>query len=246
MRLLKKKYENRLKNIKHWIEGLKFLLEEEKERKKMGFIKRWRTNTPKLGPNILWEYKRAIQMVKEFEKVYTYEVFLKEHKSVEGIDQVLKKQPSKMLEKYVGLKVQYQNLNWMADTHDFIPMNNFPFKEWGGSVLKYYYRPPLNRFRWDWCEIEDTPEMRKKFPKSFISEPSSFIREIRYGDFEKLYFPEDPPLFYYSDAERKKRWEIGKKKWEEEWLREWWQRADPDGHSTSNPFSKRYNNDLIL
>ena len=106
-----------------------------------------------------------------------------------------------------------------------------------GSLKRNYYRNPLSNFLdWDQCKLQDTPQNRKRFPEKFQ-------RNDQLVDFEELHFPEDRPLFYYSEAERGRRWEKGREKWREIWLREWWDKADPEGLSPSNPFSNRYGNE---
>ena len=224
--VLKEKYENRIKNIDGWIQDLQLFIQEERNILDMrGFIRRKFFREPKETLKTIEDYEIVIQKIQEFKEVYTFEIFLKEHKSIQGVDQIRNFFPSKMLKKYLGLEkrenVEIDNFERNSivigvekiEVDIFKITDSCPFKfknkcynvqpGWGSL-----YRTTHNTFiDWD---------------RAYYSPASNFVSE-------SLYPPSDS-YHILSDEEYRKRWQ-------ENWLEEWWKKVDPNGYSDSNPFN---------
>jgi len=237
--LLSKKFKHRKKVINSWwlenLEGnLRFEEEVQKRWKEKGFIKRLSEKKPKPNIQIINEYEIAIKNLIKFDQAYTFEVFLTEHETVQGVDQIIGNYPSKLLDFYMGLRIEIMDLslNKIFDeeeygVHDdeilglkitkFIPTENISFKQLESDYLYHNGKPKGEHSLFeDWDRFSSG--------ENYLSRDFSGLEM-----FDEKYRMKDLSEKLYSDKGRKK-------KWKEEWTKEWWKKADPDGISPLNPF----------
>lgn len=245
--LLKKKYENRKKNIvKWWLKNLEKNLETEmgvqSEWSKKGFLKRLITKKPKPNLDIVEEYHVAIERLRQFKKAYTFSVFLKEHQGIQGIDQVIGSYRSEMLESYLGLRIKGDEVSWRKGDSDYpddlVKSFVLGLEESLQALGKIFTLEPTASFSFRFPESSyQYGHGKPKGGDSLFqdwdrcsSESDYFLRSMWGLEFfEDVHSLKNQPEYLYSDTEYKKRWQ-------EKWLKNWWKKVDPNGYSSSNPF----------
>lgn len=243
--LLGVKYQHMKNQIREWIDQFNKNIELEKEtikeaqiynkkRNRFGIVSRilhgpeWEHDS-----TIIEEYKKLLLGSKELHKKYTYDIFLKEHQSPQGIDDVLIRRDSEMLTECLGLEVICYNDSDIRPT-DKCPIENY-WKEYRYLItpgIKSIYKIFQN---WDNFIIENTQENRMKFPGNlplkgglpipllFMDTPIGGFHEVHFSNYPDVYLLSDRGYYDYCTAK---------------WLSEWWQKADPKGISPSNPCIK--------
>jgi hypothetical protein len=157
---LKFKFDNRIKNIYYWLQAFEESLIEETKvqniRKKRGAIKRCLIGSPKADDRTLYRIKNLIEKVRNFNKSYTYEIFMKEHSDVHGVDQISHHISSGMLNRKIGI-INEESI--VLDTHPdsdlFHKIIEFQFTESFPFRFREIYTPnqsPHAKSLHDWDE----------------------------------------------------------------------------------------------
>lgn len=237
--ILRSKYDNRQKNIHEWIKNLTTNLYEEKNQRKgiKGKVKYLFASNPKTP---LQDYETAIKKASIFKKAYTYQFFLMEHESVQGLDHImLQKYRSKILEEYLGLKVRLDMKKIEETGFYFEADGSFLFKITGMDLYSYYRNPLMCFEDWDECiapELLEDKQIKKEVvrftQRHGYDKPYFTTRSLghfnNYSHFYEKYVPKNPEYYLYSD-------ELYKKRWKKRWLKDWWEKNDPNGFSPQNP-----------
>ena len=166
----------------------------------MWIIRRKLTKKPNFNPSELRERELAIEKVQQFERCYTWDIFLEEHRCVQGVEQVMEYYPSEILHSHLGLKRGERTIEQFREGKVYF----FESMESSSIVLtELFYWATF--FDWD-----------------------RFLRGIYMTNYSKYLYPAASLEYLYSDSEYRKRGQ-------EKWLMEWWQKVDPKAISPSNP-----------
>ena len=227
--LLTEKHSKRIHHIGLWIDELVKLLVEQSRiqdiRKNSGFFKRKFRNIAEPDLSICDDLNTLITKSKEFKAAYTISVFLAEHKSVEGIDQILDKYDSELFTSYLGY-VENRILE-LGNEYGYVSKRiictiNSPF------VIEHgFYRDPSQNIGSDspFKAFGGIGDWDSEFKFSPVVLHQYVWILSTFGDVS----PEPEQEILCSDSVYKQCW-IGR------WEKNWWKKADPDEICSSNPF----------